>query len=229
MAILELKNVRYSYNSDKKSQSRDILRGVDAQFEQGTFYSVIGKSGSGKSTLLSLMAGLDLPKDGQVLFDGTPTGKLNLNVYRRRNVAVIYQNFSLFPLLTALENIIYPMELCHVPKKEARAKAVELAHQVALPDTLLDRYPSRLSGGEQQRVAIARALTMERRLILADEPTGNLDGENSDNIIALLSALAHERNMCVIVVTHDITVMESADVVLRFTDGILQPKTENHA
>lgn len=228
MPILELKDVYYSYASNKKSDPHNILRGVNAAFEQGIFYAVIGKSGSGKSTLLSLMAGLDLPKSGAILFDGKQTSKLDLNEYRRRDVAVIYQNFCLFPLLTALENIIYPMQLCRVPKNEARQKAVALAKQVALGENLLDRYPTHLSGGEQQRVAIARALTMDRRVILADEPTGNLDGENSDNIIALLSALAHEQNMCVIVVTHDITVMESADVVLRFTDGTLI-QNNNHA
>lgn len=115
MPILELKDVRYSYSPEKV-----VLRGVNCVFECGTLYALVGKSGAGKSTLLSLMAGLDLPESGQVLFDGTPTGDMDLDEYRRRKAAVIYQDFALFPMLTALENIEYPMELCHVDAKEAR-------------------------------------------------------------------------------------------------------------
>jgi ABC-type lipoprotein export system ATPase subunit len=217
MPILELKDVRYSYSPEKV-----VLRGVNCVFECGTLYALVGKSGAGKSTLLSLMAGLDLPESGQVLFEGTPTGDMDLDEYRRRKAAVIYQDFALFPMLTALENIEYPMELCHVDAKEARQQAMELARRVSLPEELLDRYPTHISGGEQQRVAIARGLTMDRRLLLADEPTGNLDSENSDNIIDLLLRLAHEENRCVIVVTHDLTVMDRADVVYRISDGLLE-------
>ena len=168
------------------------------------------------------LAGLDLPDSGQVLFEGTPIGDMDLDEYRRRKAAVIYQDFALFPLLTALEHIEYPMELCRVEAQEAARQARELARRVSLPDELLDRYPTHISGGEQQRVAIARGLTMDRRLLLADEPTGNLDSENSDNIIDLLLRLAHEENRCVIVVTHDLTVMDRADVVYRISDGLLQ-------
>ena len=118
MPILELKDVRYSYSPEKV-----VLRGMSCAFECGTLYALVGKSGAGKSTLLSLMAGLDLPESGQVLFDGTPTGDMDLDEYRRRKAAVIYQDFALFPMLTALENIEYPMELCHVDAKEARQQA----------------------------------------------------------------------------------------------------------
>jgi len=217
MSILELKDVCYSYSAEKP-----VLRGMNCAFECGTLYALVGKSGAGKSTLLSLMAGLDLPDSGQVLFEGTPTGDMDLDEYRRRKAAVIYQDFALFPLLTALENIEYPMELCRVEAQEAERQARELARRVSLPDELLDRYPTHISGGEQQRVAIARGLTMDRRLLLADEPTGNLDSENSDNIIDLLLKLAHEENRCVIVVTHDLSVMDRADVVYRINDGLLQ-------
>ena len=219
MSILELKDVCYSYSAEKP-----VLRGMNCTFECGTLYALVGKSGAGKSTLLSLMAGLDLPDSGQVLFEGTPTGDMDLDEYRRRKAAVIYQDFALFPLLTALENIEYPMELCRVEAQEAECQARELARRVSLPDELLDRYPTHISGGEQQRVAIARGLTMDRRLLLADEPTGNLDSENSDNIIDLLLRLAHEENRCVIVVTHDLTVMDRADVVYRISDGLLQQR-----
>lgn len=219
MAILELRQVTYSYG---KSGSRRVLDNVDCRFECGTFYAVVGKSGAGKSTLLSLMAGLDLPDGGDVLFEGTSTRRINPDEYRRKCVAVIYQDFALFPLLTVTENIMYPMELCRVEKKTALAEAKRLAEKVSLPSGLLNRYPTHISGGEQQRVAIARALTMERRLLLADEPTGNLDSENSDIIIDLLTRLAHEENRCVIVVTHDLSVMDRADVVYRLNDGKLE-------
>lgn len=220
MALLEIKNVEYSYNNNV--EKKKVLNGVNCTFEQGKFYAVIGKSGSGKSTLLTLMAGLDLPQSGEILFEGAPTGQMNLDDYRKKSAAVVYQDFSLFPLLTSMENIMYPMELCKVDSAKAKADAKELARLVSLTEELLDRYPGKISGGEQQRVAIARALAMDRRLILADEPTGNLDSENSANIINLLSKLAHEENKCVVVVTHDITVMESADVVFHIVDGTLK-------
>ena len=170
MPILELKDVRYSYSPEKV-----VLRGMSCAFECGTLYALVGKSGAGKSTLLSLMAGLDLPESGQVLFDGTPTGDMDLDEYRRRKAAVIYQDFALFPMLTALENIEYPMELCHVDAKEARQQALELARRVSLPDELLDRYPTHISGGEQQRVALARILCTRPEAILLDEPFSALD------------------------------------------------------
>ncbi|MDD6644212.1 MAG: ABC transporter ATP-binding protein [Faecousia sp.] len=222
MAILELSDIRYRYNTDKTQ--RAVLNGMSYAFACGTFYALVGKSGAGKSTLLSLMAGLDLPDSGEVRFEGVSTAGMNLDEYRRKKVSVIYQDFALFPLLTALENIMYPMELCHVPKQEAKQEALRLAERVSLPKTLLDRYPSHISGGEQQRVAIARGLTMDRRLLLADEPTGNLDSENSDIIIDLLAELAHEENRCVIVVTHDLSVMDRADVVCRIQDGKLEER-----
>ena len=222
MSILELKDVRFSYSADKNS--KEVLKGVNCAFSCGKFYALVGKSGAGKSTLLSLMAGLDIPTSGQILFEGTPTNKMNLNKYRRKSVSVIYQDFGLFPLLTALENIMYPMQLCKVNPKTAKQEAMALAEKVSLPKELLDRYPTRISGGEQQRVAIARALTMDRRLILADEPTGNLDSENSDIIIELLQKLAHEENKCVIVVTHDLSVMDKADELYRINDGLLEKR-----
>lgn len=232
MSILEINNVHFSYGGSAarrqgaqprtEAATKDVLRGVNCCFERGAFYAVIGKSGSGKSTLLNLIAGLDQPSEGEVLFEGKPTSGLNLDEYRRKSVAVIYQDFSLFPLLTAFENILYPMELCHVEKKQAKEDALRLAGMVSLPEALLDRYPNKISGGEQQRVAIARALAMDRRLILADEPTGNLDSETSATIITLLKQLAKEHDRCVIVATHDISVMKVADAVYHMVDGRLQ-------
>lgn len=220
MAILELKEVCYSYR--KKKERKKILEDVSASFEQGKVYAVIGRSGSGKTTMLSLLAGLDIPDEGQVVFEGKPTSEMNLDEYRKTCTAVIYQNFCLFPLLTVLENIMYPMELCHVKEETALAQAKKLAEKVSLPENLFDSYPGKISGGEQQRVAIARALAMGRRVILADEPTGNLDGENADIIIELLKVLAHEENRCIVVVTHDMDVVNQADVVLRLIHSRLE-------
>ena len=219
MALIELRDVCYSYNTE--IERKNILNNISCSFERGKLYAIIGKSGSGKSTLLSLMAGLDIPLAGQIVFEGTETNEMDLDKYRRECAAVVYQDFGLFPLLTALENIMYPMELCHVDKKKAVADAKELAKLVSLPENLLDRYPKKMSGGEQQRVAVARALAMDRRLILADEPTGNLDSENSANIIDLLSQLAHHEGKCVVVVTHDVFLMQKADIVYHIVDGKL--------
>ena len=217
MTILELNHVGFRYRPD-----RPVLEDVNCRFETGVFYALVGKSGAGKSTLLSLMAGLDLPTEGEILFEGRSTASMDLSEYRRRYASVIYQDFALLPLLTVQENIQYPLALCGVPPQEAAQQARELARRVSLPEELLDRYPSRISGGEQQRVAIARSLTLDRRLLLADEPTGNLDSENSDIVIDLLRRLAHEEDRCVIVVTHDLSVMDQADVTYRVRDHRLE-------
>lgn len=219
MAILEVKNVKYSYRS--RYQQVDALRGVSYAFEEGLLYALVGKSGSGKSTLLSLMAGLDLPQAGEILFEGKSTAKMDLNRYRRENAAVIYQSFRLFPLLTVSENVTYPMELRGFTGQKARDRAKELIQKVNLPETVLDRFPGMLSGGEQQRVAIARAISMDSKLLLADEPTGNLDTENGSRIIELLADLAHRDGYCVIVATHDMDVLPKMDKVCRIQDGRL--------
>ena len=220
MSILKLEDVKYTYHN--QYQSVDALRGITCDFERGKTYAVVGKSGSGKSTMLSLLAGLDTPQEGKILYEGTPVNDMDLNEYRRTKAAVIYQDFKLFPLLTVVENIMYPMELCKVKGEDAKERSKELARKVALPDALFNRFPGMISGGEQQRVSIARALSMDRKLILADEPTGNLDTENGNNIIDILIRLAHEDNCCVIIATHDLSIMEKTDVVIRITDGKIE-------
>lgn len=219
MKILELRNVSYSYNS--KYQQVDAVKHINCAFEQGKVYAIVGKSGSGKSTLLSLLAGLDVPTSGQVLFEGRPTSEMDLAKYRRECAAMIYQSFRLFPLLTVSENITYPMELRGFNGKKARDRARELVERVALPESVLDRFPSMLSGGEQQRVGIARAMSMNSSLLLADEPTGNLDEENSVNIIDILVKLAHVNGYCVIIATHDLSILPKMDVVFRMNSGVL--------
>ena len=220
MTVFELQNVQYTYKT--QYQENNVLKGVTHSFGTGAVHAIMGKSGSGKTTLLSLMAGLDLPTAGEVLCDGVSTSKMDLEQYRREKVAVIYQSFRLFPLLTAAENVMYPMELRGISPEEAKKRAVELLKKVGLSDTLFDRFPTMLSGGEQQRVAIARALGMDTRVLLADEPTGNLDDANSEQVMDILIRLAHETDRCVIVVTHDQDLAARADTVVYMQDGLLR-------
>lgn len=217
MDILELREVGYTYRT--QYQQVEALRGVSHSFGPGAVHAIMGRSGSGKTTLLSLMAGLDLPTAGQVLYEGTPTSEMKLETYRREKAAVIYQNFRLFPLLTVAENVMYPMELRGTRPRQARERAAALVERVGLPASALDRFPTMLSGGEQQRVAIARALGMETRLLLADEPTGNLDTANGENVLTILEGLAREEGYCVIVVTHDPAIGRRADDLLELRDG----------
>ena len=220
MAILELRDVRYTYQT--QYQKVEALKGISHSFESGKVHAIVGRSGSGKTTLLSLMAGLDLPTGGEVICGGESTAEVKLERYRREKVAVIYQSFRLFPLLTVAENVMYPMELRGMKTKEARARAAELIAKVGLPESALDRYPTMLSGGEQQRVAIARALGMDTGILLADEPTGNLDTANSENIAKLLCELAHSEGYCVIIVTHDMALAAKADHILELSDGAVK-------
>lgn len=222
MSLLEVKNVCYTYQS--KYQQTQALSGITWPFETGRVYAIVGKSGSGKTTLLSLLAGLDLPTEGDVLYEGVSTARMNLEQYRREKVAVIYQSFRLFPLLTVAENVMYPMELRGMKAKDARKRAAALVEQVGLPYSVLHRYPTMLSGGEQQRVAIARALSMDTRVLLADEPTGNLDTANGVRIFSILQELAHQKGYCVIVVTHDTGLASQADQVLELKDGRMVTK-----
>lgn len=223
MSLIELKHITYSYNS--KFQQVNAIRHVNCRFEQGKVYAIVGKSGSGKSTLLSLLDGLDVPASGQVLFEGKSISTMDRAKYRRECAAMIYQNFRLFPLLTVSENITYPMELRGFKGKKARDRARELIKRVALPESVLNRFPNMLSGGEQQRVGIARAMSLDSKLLLADEPTGNLDEENSQNIIDILVGLAHKDGYCVIIATHDLSILPKMDVVFRMHSGLIQRET----
>ncbi len=214
---IQLKNVSYTYQG--KYQKVQAVDGVSYDFESGKLYAIIGKSGSGKTTLLSLMAGLDLPTGGEILVEGKSTKAWNRNKMRRDAVSVIYQNYNLFPMLTVSENIRYPLELKKMPRQEAKALAKRSRERVELPDSYDKRLPAHLSGGEQQRVAIARTLAQGCKIILADEPTGNLDSANTHNIVEILRSLAHEENCTVIIVTHDPSVAQQADAVLQMRDG----------
>lgn len=223
MDILALNNATYTYKG--KYQKVDAVKGITFTFALGKMYAIIGKSGSGKTTVLSLLAGLDVPTSGQVLYQGTPTNELDRYRYRRNEVAVIYQAYNLFPLLTALENVAYPLELQGIKTKEAQKKAAKAIASVDLGAEVFTRFPPMLSGGEQQRIAIARAFVAGAKIILADEPTGNLDTKTGANIVDLLKNFAHSRNCCVILVTHDLGIASQADVVLEMKDGKLTPGT----
>lgn len=218
MPALALENVTYRY----KNAQRNAVSDISFAFEEGKVYAIVGPSGSGKSTLLSLLAGLDLPTEGEIDFGGDSLAGLNLDRYRRESISMIFQAFHLFPLMTVMENVCFPMELCGVSPKEAKPRASELLEGMGITKEQMGRFPSKLSGGERQRVAIARSLASDARIILGDEPTGNLDGANTQNIIDILCSLAHEKGYCVIIVTHDMEVAEASDVALRMKDGVLR-------
>ena len=219
MSILQAQNVHYIYQS--KYQKVHAVKGIDFEFEEGRFYAIVGKSGCGKTTFLSLLAGLDLPTEGQIVYNGKSTAEHNRDDYRLRAISLICQSYNLFPLLTVEENVAYPMLLRGVKESEAKHIAHKKLKDVGLGDTYYNRLPAMLSGGEQQRVAIARALASDARIIPADEPTGNLDTENSEIVFSLLQRLAHEEGYCIIVVTHDTAIADKADEVLRLRDGAL--------
>ncbi len=218
MSALALKNVTYRYKNSPKA----AVSGISCLFEEGKVYAITGPSGSGKSTFLSLLAGMDLPTEGEILLDGDNIAGLDLDRYRRESISMIFQAFHLFPLLTVMENVCFPMELCGVNPKDARKRAEALLDGVGIAEEKRKRFPSKLSGGERQRVAIARSLASNAKIILADEPTGNLDYANTQNIIEILCDLAHKKGYCVIIVTHDSEVAEAADVAFRMRDGVLQ-------
>jgi len=220
MSVLRTEKVSFTYQS--KYQKVRALDKVDCDFELGKFYAIVGQSGSGKTTLLSMLAGLGVPDEGQVLAGERTVREIGGERHRRENVSVIYQAFNLFPHLTILENVTYPMRIVRTPMRQAVPRAQELLAAVGLEDVDPRKRPAMLSGGQQQRVAIARALASEAKVLLADEPTGNLDSENGENIITLLKYLAREENRCIIVVTHDLEIAAQADVVYRMRDGKIE-------
>ena len=217
MTTLTLDHITYKY----KKAEKNVLKDVSCHFSGGQMAAVIGPSGSGKTTLLSILAGLDEPASGTIVKDGQDVLGMDRDLWRRQEVSVIFQSFQLFPLLTVLENVMFPLELNGVSKKEAAKKAEENLALVGLAPEKYRRYPANLSGGEQQRVAIARSLSGGAKILLADEPTGNLDGENTQNIIAIFTRLAHELGYCVIVVTHDPEIAAVSDAVWKMSDGEL--------
>jgi putative ABC transport system ATP-binding protein len=200
---------------------------VSFKVPEGQFASIVGRSGSGKTTLLSLLGGLDKPSAGKIEIDGQDIGHMGdhaLIGYRCRTIGFVFQGYNLVPNLTALENVQLPMEFAGTPKVERVKRAAQLLEQVGLNSDKQQRKPGRLSGGEQQRVAIARALANKPKLILADEPTGNLDSQTGKMIFDLLHGLAKSENTTIIVVTHDLEIAGKTDKTFRLQDGKLQGK-----
>jgi len=198
-----------------------VLKNVSAEMAGGKLHAIVGPSGSGKTTLLSIMAGMDRPSSGAVFINGEDLARMDLDRYRREKVSMVFQAFQLFPLLTAIENVCFPMEALGVPRKKAEERARILLGAVGIDGEKHYRYPANLSGGEQQRVAIARALSTGAKVILADEPTGNLDTANGEAVLSILQRLAHKQGYCVVIVTHNPEIADSADQVMRMKDGVL--------
>lgn len=206
------------------------LRGVDLQVQRGAFWALMGPSGSGKSTLLYLLGGLDRPTTGTITVDGQNLTALDENalaVYRRRTVGFIFQSFNLIASLTALENVAFPMRFARVPRRERARRAQELLERVGLGDRLYHR-PTELSGGQQQRVAVARSLVNEPSLILADEPTGNLDSQSGHSIMNLLAEL-HQGGRTIVVVTHDPRMANYTTETVHMLDGRIVTQSEYEA
>ncbi|BDF32501.1 ABC transporter ATP-binding protein [Lachnospiraceae bacterium] len=204
MAIMQVKEVTYCYTS-----GRPVLKGVNMTLEAGKVYVILGPSGCGKTTLLSLMGGLDIPSSGQILFHNQDIAQIGLGVHRRKDVAFIFQNYNLIDYMTPKENV----ELTAV------SDPVSMLKQVGLTDIEMKRSVLKLSGGQQQRVAIARALASEAPIILADEPTGNLDEQTSAEITRLLKEKARNFHKCVVIVSHSKEVAKQSDQVFRLSDG----------
>jgi putative ABC transport system ATP-binding protein len=205
------------------------VTGVTVSVSAGEFVAIVGRSGSGKTTLMNLLGALEQPTSGTLFVDGEEITRLTprqLVRYRAQKVGFVFQSYNLVPNLTAAENVMLPMEFAGRPRQERRQRACHLLDQVELTDSKQARRPGRLSGGEQQRVAIARALANSPKLILADEPAGNLDSQTADTIVDLLRNLAHSEHTTVLVVTHDASIAERADTVLRLEDGRLAPTAE---
>ncbi|MCD7776571.1 MAG: ABC transporter ATP-binding protein [Firmicutes bacterium] len=209
MAVLELDNIGYSYVKGKP-----VFEGISYSFEKGKMYAVMGKSGAGKTTLLSLLSGLAKPTSGKILYEGKDITEINQYEYRSKYVGVVFQSFNLLTKLTAVENIMLSMDIAGLHKKDEKQQAYELLEEMGLDRDEADRRVLKLSGGQQQRVAIARALSYGPELILADEPTGNLDGETQDEIMDIFRELA-DGGKCVIIVTHSQDVANRSDEIYR--------------
>ena len=209
MPTLELKNVSYAYGKGKA-----VLRNVIAELETGKMYAILGPSGSGKTTLLSLLGGLDVPIQGGVLFDGEDIATKGLEHHRRNHVSLIFQSYNLIDYMTPAENV----------RLTAKLDAAPILERLGLTKGETQRNVLKLSGGQQQRVAIARALASDAPVILADEPTGNLDADTAREITAVLKESAHAFGKCVVVVTHDCEAAKQADVVLEIRRGYLKKR-----
>lgn len=217
MSVLVLKDVSYQYEGTKKS----VFKNVNMSFENGKMYTIVGKSGAGKSTMLSLIAGLDVCANGEILYGGASLKTLDRDDYRAKSIGVIFQSFNLLTNATATENIVLSMNISGNKQKNKNSFAYALLEKVGIDKETADRKILKLSGGEQQRVGIARALSHNPDVIIADEPTGNLDRDTEADVLKILTSLAHNEDKCVIIVTHSRKVTSFADEVWGINDGKL--------
>lgn len=215
MSILTIEHLYYSYDKGKTP----VLKDINFEFEKGNSYAIVGKSGSGKTTLLSLISGLDNASSGKILYDEKDISKIDKFKYRSRNIGVIFQNFNLLFHLTALENVMLSMDIAGIKVDNPKKHALDILSKVNIDEAKANRRILKLSGGEQQRVAIARALSYNPDVILADEPTGNLDSETEEDVIKILNSLSKDDNKCVIIVTHSKKVSQSVDIVYKIENN----------
>ncbi len=207
--ILKTKDVSYWYKGSESS----LFNGVNLSFEKGKMYSILGTSGSGKTTFLSLIAGLDEPKEGTIYYKEEDIQKIGLRNYRKQNMSIIFQSYNLLPYLSAVDNVVTAMEIAKTNHERKKEEAYKELEKIGIGKELADSKIGRLSGGQQQRVAIVRALCCDHDVIVADEPTGNLDSETSMEIVKMFKKIAHEENKCIIMVTHEQEVAKESDAV----------------
>ncbi|MCR0303727.1 ABC transporter ATP-binding protein [[Clostridium] innocuum] len=217
MSILKLEQVSYRYDGSKIN----VLKNIDIEFERGVLYTIIGKSGAGKSNLLSIISGLDTPTEGRIIYNGQDMKNLDRDLYRSQSIGVIFQGYNLLTNATALDNIVLAMNISGSKIKNKKEEALLYLDKVGIRKEQALRKVLKLSGGEQQRIGIARALSHQPDVIIADEPTGNLDPETEQNIMEILQKLAHEENKCVIIVTHSQGVSKYADEIYGLNTGYL--------
>lgn len=217
MSVLSLKDVSYHY----AKSSKNVLDNINIDFEAGKIYVIVGKSGAGKTTLLSLIAGLDVSTSGTILYHGSNLNRLNLDQYRAQKIGVIFQSYNLITNAKAIENIILSMNISGNKDKNMSKVAYAILKKVGIDSETANRKIPKLSGGEQQRVGIARAISHDPDIIIADEPTSNLDDQTEDSIMGILSNLATKENKCVVIVTHSNKIASYADEVWGITNGRL--------
>lgn len=214
MNILETKDLYFTYpDGDAR---KVILNDVNVSFDKGKFYTILGASGSGKTTFLSLIAALDKPERGEILFEGKSIAEMGYEKYRRNKIGIVFQSYNLIPYMNAVENVMVAMSITdNEMEKDMKASALKVLESVGIDGSKATRRINRLSGGEQQRVAIARAISTNVDVIMADEPTGNLDAKTSETIIEVFKKIAHEDHKCVIMVTHSEKIAYESDVIMK--------------
>lgn len=217
--LLQFENISYWYKHNQKQH--DILKNINVSFEKGKFYTIIGPSGSGKTTFLALASALDVPKEGKVLYNNEDIKKIGLTNFRNKYVSIVFQAYNLLPYMTALQNVITAMEITGSKQKNKVEFALKMLEKVGISRKQSMQKVLTLSGGQQQRVSIARALCCESELIVADEPTGNLDEETATEIVHILQDLAHKEDKCVIVVTHDHNIAATSDITIKLSKGTI--------